>query len=101
MPGAVHQLRPSPAEAAEPKKRIRAKIVYQRETFASILPDLGPLWRRHDRELWPDRAWGKLAPNVVQYLHLESQGILHIVTARTGGKLIGYCFELVLFDMHY
>lgn len=101
MPGAVHQLRPSPAETAEPRKRIRTKISFHREKFSTILPDLGPLWRTHDRELWPDRAWGKLAPNIVQYLRLEAEGVLHIVTARAGRKLIGYCFELVVFDMHY
>lgn len=103
MPGAVHQLRPSPAEATT-RLRKRAKIVFQRERFADIVTDLGALWRRHDLELWPKRNWGRLRPNIVQYLQLEAQSMLHIVTAREGGsrgKIIGYCFELVLMDMHY
>lgn len=113
MPGAVHQLRPSPAPepAAEPRKRIRTKIVFAREALAAVVQDMGALWRLHDRELWPDRTWGPEDPDVdvLRYLRLEHDGKqpgaiqqLHVITARTGkGRLIGYCFEIVSTDPHF
>lgn len=96
---------------ADPAKRIKAKILFQQERFADIVPDLGPLWRLHDRELWPGRKWGKLKPDTVFYLMAENQAVtwggrqiptLQVLTARTGGgRLIGYCFEFIRRDPHY
>lgn len=101
MGSPVVKLRPE-APPAPPQKRIHTKIVFQRERFADIVTDLGPLMRLHDREIWPGRKWGKLQPNIVQYLSMEQQGILHVLTARTGnGRLIGYSMEIVVLDLHF
>ncbi len=93
-----------PAARGE-RKIIHAKITFQRERLADICTDLGPLMRLHDAEIWPTRTWGppgRVKFNIIKYLTLEQQGILHIITARTGaGRLIGYCFEALEIDDHY
>lgn len=88
----------------EPPRKIRTKITFQRERLADICMDMGPLLRAHDAEVWPSRTWGPPAPkfNLMKYLTLEQQGLLFIITARTGqGRLIGYCLELLEIDDHY
>ena len=92
--------RPAPAE-----KRPHVKIVFQRERLVDICMDLGPLMRMHDAEVWPSRTWGPSKAvkfNLPKYLILENNGILKVITARTGaGRLIGYCFEALEIDDHY
>ena len=108
---AVLKLAPKPAPAPAAPKRIRAKITYQRERFADIWHELGPLIARHDREIWSAERrsgfggeWGKLTPDIQRYLNMEAVNppLLHINTARTGnGRLIGYAADLVTVGLHY
>jgi hypothetical protein len=88
-----------PPEA--PKKRIRTRIVFQRERFIDIVTDLGPLFRRHDTELWPRREWGPLCPDIVRYLTLDAGNALLLITARAGLRLIGYSVDILAPDLHY
>ena len=93
-----------PLAAPVPAKRIRTKILYAREKLIDIITEMGPLMRAHDAEVWPGRKWGPRGVkfNVLKYLNLEAQGILKVITARTGsGRLIGYCLEALELDDHY
>lgn len=75
---------------------------YQVERFADIADELPPLWVKHWRVLGMEQGRVKLDPDVVQYLALEVAGILHVVTARRAGALIGYFFNLLPpQDLHY
>lgn len=94
-----------PVIEAKKKPRIHTTLTFQRERLIDICMDLGPLMRMHDAEIWPTRTWGpkgRVKFNLVKYLTLETQGILHIITARTPkGSIVGYCFEAVQLDDHY
>lgn len=85
-------------------KHISVTVTFHRERLADICCDMGPLMRRHDREIWPGRKWGprnRVKFNLVKYLSLEAQGILHVIAARCGGRLVGYCLEALEIDDHY
>lgn len=87
---------------ADKPRKIRTKITFQREKFVDLLLEIGPLFRLHDAEIWPDRTWGMLKPDIVRYLTMEQGGILHVLAARTGGgRLIGYNIEIVTRSLHY
>lgn len=77
-------------------------ITFQRERFNDICIDLGPLFRKHDRELWPNRKWGKICPDIARYIQMENAGILQILTARANGRtLVGYSFDFIMVDLIY
>lgn len=77
-------------------------ITFQRERFSDICTDLGPLMRKHDREIWPNRKWGKLCLDVQRYIQMENGGVLHVLTARANARtLIGYSFDIVMRDGVY
>ncbi len=87
-----------PATTIKPGKR---KLTFKKERFADIWTEIGPLFRLHYREIAQDKAAIPLAPDLVRYLTMEGQGILHIVTARHGTRLVGYVFYIVTFGLHY
>lgn len=94
----------APARMAQTPKRIHAKITYQRELFRDIWHEVGRLFILHDKDVWPNRTWGPLAPDVLGYLTLEQQNKLAIITARAGTakRLIGYTFDVVTAGhLHY
>ena len=96
---AVVALRAQPEDAL--RKRIRTRIAFKRERFIDCWMELGPLFRKHDAELWPRREWGPLAPDIVKYLTLDHQNALLLITARAGNRLIGYSVDILMPDLHY
>lgn len=74
---------------------------FQRERFRAIEHELWPLWKRH----WQLSAVNReiqLSPNYEQYRALDDAGVLHIVTARREGALVGYWFNFIMRRaMHY
>ena len=75
---------------------------YQVERFSDIADELPPLWLKHWLRLGPNRDRVKLEPNIREYLAYEAAAVLHIVTARQEGALIGYFFNLIKAeDLHY
>jgi hypothetical protein len=82
-------------ETAAPNDRA---VTFRREGLLDVMMDLGPLFRMHDREVYPKRNWGKIRPNFPFYMQMEAQGVLHIIAARSKGKLVGYCAEMVTMD---
>lgn len=90
----IHQKAPVPT--------IDRTVTFRRESLLDIMMDLGPLFRMHDRELWPQRNWGKIRPNFPFYMQLEANGVLHIIAARNSkDRLVGYCAEMVTMDEKY
>lgn len=91
------------AEKTKSLPRPDTTVTFQRERFAEIVTELGPLIKEHDKELWPHRKWGPLLLNTVQYLEMEHAGVLFVLTARNEMReLVGYCFEIVLpGSLHY
>lgn len=64
--------------------------------------DLGPLFRLHDKEMWPNRTWGDINPNWMHYLTLEANRLFHVLAVRNAAcRLVGYCGEVLMMDNHY
>lgn len=65
------------------------------------MPELPALFQEHYDEVALDKENMKLNPAWGRYIELELSGILHILTVRKDGGLIGYHFNLVYPHLHY
>jgi len=75
-------------------------IKYQVEEYADVLPEIAPFLQQHADELatHPDMA---LAPAYGTYEQSAGKGLLHIVTARLQGVLVGYHVSFLSGHLHY
>jgi GNAT superfamily N-acetyltransferase len=71
------------------------------ETFMDIVPEIEVLAELHYKEIAKHQDKIKLNPDYDKYSSLEQAGILHTVTARKDGVLIGYVVSLVDTHLHY
>ena len=76
-------------------------VVFALEKFSDTIVEASELLRLHYAEIAPFKDLFKLNPDVVTYIKLQAAGILHIVTARSNGKLIGYVSLIVKEHIHY
>lgn len=76
-------------------------ITYACESLSSIRQQIDSLLVEHWEEiaLYKDRV--PLAPNWAKYQEIEEQKKLVIVSARSEGTLIGYCFWFFVDHIHY
>lgn len=71
------------------------------ETIDQVLDDMAWLWDIHWQEIALDRAKVPLNPDVDTFRALEDAGLLLIVTARDGEKMVGYHVSIVRPHLHY
>ena len=76
-------------------------ITFQKEFFLTLMPELPPLFLAHYEEVALDKEHMVLQPAWKQYINLETAGVLHILTVRRDGRLIGYHFNLCYPHLHY
>ena len=76
-------------------------IVFAVERFDDVLLELPPIWQRHYDEIAEDKDRVPLAPDIERYVALDQAGMLHILTARRDGVLVGYIFSIVQYGLHY
>lgn len=76
-------------------------ITYQQESIQVIFDEGTELLKVHYKELARNRDRIKLNPDIDRYLAMEEADILVVVTARDGGKLIGYAVFAVTPALHY
>lgn len=67
-------------------------LVFKKERFVDIMPELPALFVAHDQEVHGEPEALPLNPDWRGYAVSEERGVLHIVTARAEGKLVGYVF---------
>jgi GNAT superfamily N-acetyltransferase len=79
----------------------RAGIVYDTSSLMAVIDEIKPLILHHWHEVEDAYGFGKPDINYEQYKKLDEAGVMHVVTARKGGKLIGYCVSIVMPHMHY
>ena len=76
-------------------------IKFAVETFEDVIQEIRPLLARH----WQEIAWYKdkvpYAPDWERYKQVAEAGVLHIVTARKDGELVGYLVSMISPGMHY
>lgn len=71
------------------------------ETIDQVLNDMTWLWDIHWQEIALDKAKVPLNPDVDTFRLLEDVGLLLIVTARDGEKMVGYHVSIVRPHLHY
>jgi GNAT superfamily N-acetyltransferase len=70
-------------------------VDFQRERLAPIVRELVPLIEADWREAGIDHADVPLVLDWTKYLDYDILGVLHIVTARDNGLLVGYVFTFI------
>ena len=76
-------------------------VAFALEKFSDIVVEATELLRLHYDEVAPLKDLFKLNLDVQTYLKLQAAGILHIVTARLNGRLIGYVSLIIKEHIHY
>ena len=76
-------------------------IQYQQERFVDLMPELPEIFYKHWQEIALNKDDIPLEPAWEEYMRLEALNVLHIVTARDKGRLVGYVFSLVTPHLHY
>lgn len=66
------------------------KFTYQREAFVSIMAELPPLILAHYAEVSVEEKGDEVDVAWQKYLDFEMAKMLHVLTVRADGKLVGY-----------
>lgn len=72
---------------------------FQREQWRSICRELMPLLQMANDELEPFADSMPLDMDIEAYAHLEEIGVLHVLTARFNGHLVGHHLLLISEDL--
>jgi hypothetical protein len=92
--------RPRPSVPASPEKT-QPEIVFAWEKVSALAREIKPLFRQHWWEIALNKDEVPLDPDWERYLTFEMAGILHVLTVRSEGALIGYVFVCVGPHLHY
>ena len=76
-------------------------ITIQKESFTEIMDELPPIFEEHWLEVAMDHKFIELDPDWQRYMQMEAQGMLHMMTVRDEGILVGYFVNIVLTHLHY
>lgn len=76
-------------------------ITYQVERFAHVVKEMTPLWHREWAELGQEQYRIDLDPDWDRYLQYDLAQILHLITARVEGKIVGYILLFVFGHIHH
>lgn len=76
-------------------------ITIKQERWATVAPDIGSITTLHWEMLGLDRDQIKPDMDYDRYAALDQSGMLHCITVRDGGKLVGYILTLISKNLHY
>ena len=76
-------------------------VILNVEKFEDIIEELKPLLEAHWKEIANYQSEIKLDPDYVKYQTMSDQDMLHMVTARQDGKIVGYHINFIIPHMHY
>lgn len=76
-------------------------IVFQVETWESVIPEIDPLIALHHLEIGEDRRSMPLLIDHEGYCQVERAGQLLLVSARLEDVLVGYCVAFIRNHFHY
>lgn len=76
-------------------------ITYQVETWGDYFKDCQKLWKEHYDEIAVMKDKIAMNPNIAFYQEMENSGILHLLTVRDEGEMIGYHISFVRPHPHY
>ena len=76
-------------------------ITFQVEDWADLIVEATPLWDLHYEEVGQNKTKMFLNPDIDKLNNFNNRGMLHIVTARNDGSLIGYHASILDTLIHY
>lgn len=76
-------------------------VTYQVEQYPDIIEEMKGLFDAHWAEIASDRDAIKLNPKYDSYMNMHLAGLLHMVTARENGVMVGYLVSFVNTHLHY
>lgn len=77
------------------------KITFQVESATALIEEIRPLLQAHYEEIARHRDKIALNPDYSRYEEMDRQGLLHAVTVRDEGRLVGYYISFVVPHLHY
>lgn len=80
---------------------VKTAIACQVERWRDVLAEMEPLFPLHWRELAVNQHAIKIDLDHEKYAALDDLGILHLVTARADGRLVGYAIAFLMPHPHY
>jgi N-acetylglutamate synthase-like GNAT family acetyltransferase len=75
-------------------------ITYQVEKYHEICDEIHVMWREHWEEVYFDKDIIKFNPDYDKFKLLSESDILHTVTVRENGEVIGYHISLIYPHIH-
>lgn len=92
---------PRDLPALSETQRAPMPVVFSWEHLSDVLTEIAPLIRRHWQEVdWFDGQL-PLDPDWKQALQLDQAGVLHLLTARIDGLLVGYIWSYILPSVYF
>lgn len=76
-------------------------ITYQVENWADVKDEASLLWDEHYEEVGQNKEKMHLNPDIEKLDKLNAAGMVHIVTVRKEGELVGYHASLIDTLIHY
>jgi|SRR5579872_224079 len=77
-------------------------LVFQEEPFRQAYRDAEPELLRHYDEIAENKdIIGRIDPDLATYDALNEKGRLRVLTARDGGRLVGYYISVIARNLHY
>src|SRR3990167_4165352 len=77
-------------------------ITFQKEKLADCFDESRELQQQHFQEIAQNKdVLGGVNPDREMYMKLDALGLIHVLTARDDGKLVGYFVAFVRKHMHY
>lgn len=75
--------------------------MFKVEPLQDILLEMAPLLVEHWLEIGVNREQIPLSPDFSKYIALQDAGVLHCVSVRVEGKLVGYSLTFLQPHLHY
>jgi len=100
-PAEVLTLRPRAARSESHTASADAKpetVAFAWEDLGAILREVVPLATRHAYEVPRQEAF---EPDWERYIQYQAMGVMHVLTARSGGHLVGYVMLFIGPHIHY
>ena len=76
-------------------------VRFEEEKFEYIIDEMKPLLEKHYDEIAMYKDQISLNPNYDLYKIMDDTGSLHILAARDGTVLVGYCVTFINYHPHY
>lgn len=76
-------------------------LTFHVEKWAPFYTEAEPLMHMHYAEIALDQDLFKADMDDARYQAMEDSGVLHIVAARSWGKLVGYSISFIMPHFHY